>query len=351
MKNFNRYIGILAMIILFSCSKEANLKEVIIGKWENEKVQIEITSNEIIFVSNGGEKYNYTFDPKEANLLNEGKVLKFNNKVWYMVFNKEYTSVTFSEHNSNSKIICNKVQEFEKREIAKKETKLIPSSINIDGNLSNEISIVQNAPHSITIINEYQTEVKIKLKVKKGNNATNSDNDEILGSLEFFDSDDVPISGFPTEFDDYEARVKLCSILNSNIDTESWITLKMKGNIEKLPLKLSKFKLSLNIEKNKYGYSSNNDVDNSYTNESGSVSSGSSNFDELIRSYEKYIDQYIVLMKKAKNNDMSALSEYPTMMQKAQDLQTKISRVQGQMSPEQVGRFTSLQTKLIQAAY
>lgn len=78
--------------------------------------------------------------------------------------------------------------------------------------------------------------------------------------------------------------------------------------------------------------------------------SSNSNYDELLKSYENYIDQYIRLLKKAKNNDMSALSEYPSMMKKAQDLQSKIGNVQGQLNSSQIHKFAKLQEKLANAA-
>jgi ubiquinone biosynthesis protein UbiJ len=48
---------------------------------------------------------------------------------------------------------------------------------------------------------------------------------------------------------------------------------------------------------------------------------------------------------------MSALREYPAMMEKAQDLQEKLSTYQGQMTPDQAMKFAKLQQKMLSAAY
>ena len=55
-------------------------------------------------------------------------------------------------------------------------------------------------------------------------------------------------------------------------------------------------------------------------------------------------------MKKAAKGDMSALSEYPALMEKAQDLSNKMSGAQGDMSAAQWARYMKITNKLTQAA-
>ena len=55
-----------------------------------------------------------------------------------------------------------------------------------------------------------------------------------------------------------------------------------------------------------------------------SSSSGSQDWDALLNSYEQYVDKYISYMKKAAKGDMSALAEYPALMEKAQEFSEKI---------------------------
>ncbi|WP_134435605.1 DUF6591 domain-containing protein [Dysgonomonas capnocytophagoides] len=75
----------------------------------------------------------------------------------------------------------------------------------------------------------------------------------------------------------------------------------------------------------------------------------SSEWDKVLDSYEKYIDQYAKLYKKAQAGDMSAMTEYASMLEKANDLSSKLNGAKSDMSAAQIARFTKLQAKLISA--
>jgi len=94
------------------------------------------------------------------------------------------------------------------------------------------------------------------------------------------------------------------------------------------------------------------DEDDSYSDdEDDSYSaSGDEDWDEVLNSYEKYINQYIKLMKKAKNGDASAMTEYAEMMENATDLADKMGNAGDDLSASQMAKFTKLQTKLANAA-
>ena len=72
--------------------------------------------------------------------------------------------------------------------------------------------------------------------------------------------------------------------------------------------------------------------------------------DKLLDSYESYVNQYIRIAKKVANDDMSALSEYPSLYSKAQDLGDKLERAHGQMSAAQWERYNKLTVKMLEAA-
>ena len=90
--------------------------------------------------------------------------------------------------------------------------------------------------------------------------------------------------------------------------------------------------------------------DDDSESESSTTSSGDSSWDELLVSYEKYIDQYITFLKKANAGDVSAMSQYPSMMAKAADLQEKIMNASDDLSIAQMNKFNKLQAKMINAA-
>lgn len=55
------------------------------------------------------------------------------------------------------------------------------------------------------------------------------------------------------------------------------------------------------------------------------------------------------MFKKANAGDISAMSEYPSMMAKANDLQEKLINASDDMSIAQMNKFTKLQTKMLNA--
>lgn len=81
-----------------------------------------------------------------------------------------------------------------------------------------------------------------------------------------------------------------------------------------------------------------------------SSSSGSQDWDALLNSYEQYVDKYISYMKKAAKGDMSALAEYPALMEKAQEFSEKMENAQGDMSASQWARYIKITNKMTKAA-
>jgi hypothetical protein len=73
-------------------------------------------------------------------------------------------------------------------------------------------------------------------------------------------------------------------------------------------------------------------------------------FDQMIDDYEDYIDEYIKFYKKAMNGDLTALSNYPKMLEKAEAMDKSMSAAQGDMTAKQVARFLKIQLKLTNAA-
>lgn len=69
---------------------------------------------------------------------------------------------------------------------------------------------------------------------------------------------------------------------------------------------------------------------------SNSNKSSSSEWDQVLDSYEKYIDQYAKLYKKAQSGDMSAMTEYASMLEKANDISSKLNGAKSDMSAAQI---------------
>lgn len=80
-------------------------------------------------------------------------------------------------------------------------------------------------------------------------------------------------------------------------------------------------------------------------------SKNSTNWDKVLDEYESYVNQYIVLMKKAQNGDMSAMNEYAKMLETAQSFADKLENADDAMTPAQMARYTKITAKMTQAAY
>lgn len=113
-----------------------------------------------------------------------------------------------------------------------------------------------------------------------------------------------------------------------------------------------------------YGYSSDDyessDVDDDYESDydsddddddySYSSDDDDEDWDALLNSYEQYVDKCIALARKAANGDLSALSEYSEMMEKANDFSSKLQNATGSMSASQMARFNKIMQKMANAA-
>lgn len=84
--------------------------------------------------------------------------------------------------------------------------------------------------------------------------------------------------------------------------------------------------------------------------ETSTTSTASNDFDEVLDSYEEYVDQYVSYMKKAANGDMSALAEYPALMEKAQEVSKKLEDSKDEMTAAQASRYVQITNKMTAAA-
>jgi ABC-type glycerol-3-phosphate transport system substrate-binding protein len=79
--------------------------------------------------------------------------------------------------------------------------------------------------------------------------------------------------------------------------------------------------------------------------------SGSENWDEVLKSYEGLVNQYIALAPKVAKGDASALQEYSGIMEKATELSEKLDKAkENALSPAQAKRLIDLETKMAKAA-
>lgn len=98
------------------------------------------------------------------------------------------------------------------------------------------------------------------------------------------------------------------------------------------------------------GSSDSGETSTASDDDSSTTSSGSEDWDALLSSYEQYVDQYLKLMKKASNGDASAMTEYASFLEKAQEVSNKMSGAKGSMSASQWAKYMKITNKMASAA-
>lgn len=78
--------------------------------------------------------------------------------------------------------------------------------------------------------------------------------------------------------------------------------------------------------------------------------SSSSDIDEVLDEYEKLLDKYVSLMKKAQAGDMSAMTEYAEYAQQCQRVAEKLENCKDEMTVAQATRFAKMAQKFSAAA-
>lgn len=94
------------------------------------------------------------------------------------------------------------------------------------------------------------------------------------------------------------------------------------------------------------------DMDYDVAEESSSYessSSGSDDWDAWLDSYEQYVDKLVSCTKKAAKGDPSALAEYASLLQNAQELQEKLASAEGELSSSQLARYNRINQKMLTA--
>ena len=81
--------------------------------------------------------------------------------------------------------------------------------------------------------------------------------------------------------------------------------------------------------------------------ESGSA--GSADWDSLLDTYEQYVNKLVPYVEKAVKGDLSALAEYPALMEKAVELNEEIEDAEGEMSTAQMNRYLKITEKMTNA--
>lgn len=76
----------------------------------------------------------------------------------------------------------------------------------------------------------------------------------------------------------------------------------------------------------------------------------SAKWDELLDEYENYCNKTIEFAKKAKSGDMSAMTEYASLVESASKLQEELNDAKNDLTPAQAARLSKIASKFATAA-
>lgn len=80
-----------------------------------------------------------------------------------------------------------------------------------------------------------------------------------------------------------------------------------------------------------------------------SASSGGEDWDKILDEYEKYCDKTVALAKKAQAGDISAMTEYASLLESAESLQKKLEKAGSDLTAAQAARMNKIAAKMAKA--
>lgn len=98
-----------------------------------------------------------------------------------------------------------------------------------------------------------------------------------------------------------------------------------------------------------YSSSDSYDSDEDFDDDDDS-SVSSSDVDDMLKEYEKFVDDYVSLIKKVAKGDMSAMTKMNNYMESAESLGRKLENCSGKMNASQLKRYTKITSKFSEAA-
>ena len=78
--------------------------------------------------------------------------------------------------------------------------------------------------------------------------------------------------------------------------------------------------------------------------------SASNNWDKVLDSYEDYVNKYVACMKKIAAGDMSVMTQYASLLEKAEELGEQLEKASSSMTTKQMQRYAKINAKMIDAA-
>ena len=243
----------------------------------------------------------------------------------------------------------------------KELTKTIPASaVKISGDCSNYFTIdgdsVKILLTHVDEAREYGWEVRAIIPMSKTSNA------KTWSELEALPHREEPGYAGMMGFSGCDSKIKYLDTNGTEIDLDLWTNdinefLKTEGTSSENIVVVSK---DSNYENHKARFDKVSGIKlvmdigfkKQFSNEKkpeNTTSSSGNKWDTLLDEYENYVDKYVSFYKKAMNGDMSAMTEYVSLLEKAEKLSSQLETSQNDMSSAQMKRYLKITEKMSNA--
>ena len=145
--------------------------------------------------------------------------------------------------------------------------------------------------------------------------------------------------------DVYEKQIDDISVKYTGADLVK-LEKQVAENLKKCPAKIKEDKETAEFEKEMQ------EIDKEVSSNNSSDSSSDFNdVDQMLTDYEEFTDEYIAMYKKSLEGDVSAMSDYPDVLEKAQGLEQKLKDVEktNKLTKSQIKRMNNIAMKYLDA--
>ena len=221
----------------------------------------------------------------------------------------------------------------------KTEQTVTPMTTTILGPAGDMFEVVDK-PRTLSVKNNYSFDLSVSVK----RTAEGSVKDLEWG-LELLDENDEVIVSDEDIFS-VEGHDTLEGIKVGDVST---LKMPLHYNVDGSDVKkITKFRVTSKAKKN-WG-SSSSATEEVVADNGASASSGGEDWDKILDEYEKYCDKTLALIKKAQAGDVSAMTEYASLLESAQSLQEKLENAGSDLSAAQAARLQKIAAKMAKAA-
>lgn len=247
------------------------------------------------------------------------------------------------------------------KDMSNKTVKVKAERVDISGDLVDYIQVVQNE-YEVVDVKKLYGRLSIKIKALQSMPLEKIEENDFELSTSLLGDNGMPISSVEEFKIDYNSKDKLKSLLKFG-SGEEIISLEtnLGGYDEgKHASKVKSFTVFSKIKKRKVisTTAKNHDTNKTINSTSKSnvidnklnlrASDKENDWDEMLDNYEEFIDEYIKFYNKAMEGDISAISKYISLMEKALDLQVSMLKAQNnnELSIKQIQRMIDIQLRM-----